>query len=54
LNNRSLFFQNNPKAWHGVKALTCPQGFYRKLFNVIFEFTNSQDQPMLYRAGLVE
>jgi len=54
LNNHSFFFQNTAQAWHGVKALTCPQGAYRKLFNVIFEFTNSQDQPLLYRAGLVE
>lgn len=42
-NNRSFLFKNTPNAWHGVKPLTCPEGKYRRLFNVIFEFpqTNS-------------
>lgn len=37
-NNHSFLFKNTPNAWHGVKPLTCPQGKYRRLFNVIFEF----------------
>lgn len=37
-NNHSFLFKNTPDAWHGVKPLTCPQGKYRRLFNVIFEF----------------
>jgi hypothetical protein len=35
--NRSLLFRNLPEAWHGVRALTCPPGSHRRLFNVIFE-----------------
>lgn len=37
MDNHSFLFKNNANAWHGVKALTCPEGKYRKLFNVIFE-----------------
>ena len=36
-NNHSFLFKNTPNAWHGVKPLTCPEGKYRRLFNVIFE-----------------
>ncbi|WP_199194343.1 hypothetical protein [Pleurocapsa sp. CCALA 161] len=38
INNHSFLFKNTPNAWHGVKPLNCPQGKYRRLFNVIFEF----------------
>jgi hypothetical protein len=34
--NRSFLFKNTPEAWHGVQALTCPGGSYRRLFNVRF------------------
>ena len=34
--NHSFLFKNTPEAWHGVKTLTCPEGKYRRLFNVIF------------------
>jgi hypothetical protein len=37
-NNHSFLFKNTSNAWHGVKPLNCPQGKYRRLFNVIFEF----------------
>src|SRR5262245_54549253 len=37
VNNRSFLFKNTPNAWHGVSALTCPPGSYRRLFNVSFE-----------------
>ncbi len=37
MNNQSFLFKNTPDAWHGVKALTCPEGHYRRLFNIIFE-----------------
>ena len=37
-NNHSFLFKNTPNAWHGVKPLNCPEGKYRRLFNVIFEF----------------
>ena len=39
--NRSFLFQNTPDAWHGARALTCPPGRYRRLFNVIFEESES-------------
>ncbi|KAF3361854.1 Uncharacterized protein PHSC3_001621 [Chlamydiales bacterium STE3] len=34
--NHSFLFKNTSQAWHGVKELNCPEGKYRKLFNVIF------------------
>jgi hypothetical protein len=37
VDNRSFLFKNTPQAWHGVSALTCPAGSYRRLFNIIFE-----------------
>lgn len=40
VDNHSFLFQNTPDAWHGVKTLTCPEGKYRRLFNVIFEFSS--------------
>lgn len=36
VDNHSLIFKNTPKAWHGVKPLNCPEGFYRRLANVVF------------------
>jgi hypothetical protein len=35
--NNSLIFKNTPNAWHGMRPLTCPEGKYRRLFNVIFD-----------------
>jgi hypothetical protein len=35
--DHSFLFKNTPNAWHGVSALTCPTGSYRRLFNIIFE-----------------
>lgn len=46
--NRSFLFKNTEQAWHGVRALTCPPGSYRRLFNVIFE------TPQAPRASLGE
>jgi len=37
LGNRSFLFCNTTDAWHGVHPLTCPDGRYRRLFNVVFE-----------------
>jgi hypothetical protein len=37
VDNHSFLFKNTPNAWHGVSALTCPTGSYRRLFNIIFE-----------------
>ncbi|WP_338462552.1 2OG-Fe(II) oxygenase [Synechococcus elongatus IITB7] len=44
LNNRCFFFRNTPEAWHGVEALTCPEGQQRRLFNVIFEVPDSRPE----------
>lgn len=38
LDNHSFLFKNTDDAWHGVRALICPAGRYRRSFNVIFEF----------------
>lgn len=35
--NQSFMFKNTANAWHGVRALTCPEGAQRRLFNVIIE-----------------
>lgn len=48
-NNHSFLFKNTPNAWHGVKPLTCPEGKYRRLFNVIFEFPNTRGSRSLTR-----
>lgn len=37
LDNCSFLFKNAPDSWHGVAPLTCPEGAYRRLFNIIFE-----------------
>jgi len=35
--NRSLIFARQGNSWHGVHAVTCPEGYYRKVFIVVFE-----------------
>jgi hypothetical protein len=35
--NRSLIFGRRGNSWHGVRALTCPEGAYRQVFIVVFE-----------------
>ncbi len=35
--NRSLLFARRGNSWHGVHAVTCPEGYYRKVFIVVFE-----------------
>lgn len=37
IGNCSFLFRNRAEAWHGVRPLTCPEGRYRRLFNVIYE-----------------
>ncbi|MGF1588781.1 MAG: 2OG-Fe(II) oxygenase [Pleurocapsa sp.] len=41
--NHSFLFKNTPDAWHGVKPLSCPKDKYRRLFNVIFEFRQTNN-----------
>jgi len=43
--NSSFFFKNGPDAWHGVEAIDCPDGTYRRLFNVLFEHRPGVRQP---------
>ncbi len=38
LDNHSFLFKNARKAWHGVRALDCPEQTFRRLFTVVFEF----------------
>lgn len=45
LGNSSFFFKNTPAAWHGVRPLNCPDGAYRKLFNVVFESPRHYEKP---------
>lgn len=35
--NRSFMFARRPHSWHGVQALTCPEGIYRKVFIIVPE-----------------
>lgn len=37
LDNRNFLFKNTPNAWHGVRALECPVGASRRLFNVVLQ-----------------
>lgn len=50
--NHSFLFRNTPDAWHGVKPLTCPEGKYRRLFNVIFEFPQNPKKLTFSQAPL--
>ena len=49
-NNRSFLFKNTPDAWHGVKPLTCPEGRYRCLFNVLFD-SAEEAEPLVPRIA---
>lgn len=42
LDNRSFLFKNSPIAWHGVAPLNCPDGYYRRLFNIIIEYPDAR------------
>ncbi|MDQ3258049.1 MAG: 2OG-Fe(II) oxygenase [Acidobacteriota bacterium] len=44
--NHSFLFRNGPHSWHGVKPLTCPEGSYRRLFNVIFEVPEKSEKAV--------
>ena len=36
----SLLFKRTSKSWHGVREITCPDGFLRKVFMVSIQHTN--------------
>jgi hypothetical protein len=52
VDNASFLFRNTPDAWHGVDALRCPEGRYRRLFNVIFEVPPAPRASKPRRKGL--
>ena len=52
LDNRSILLKNAPQAWHGMKALRCPEGQYRRSFNVIFEHPKQRGATALLSAPL--
>jgi hypothetical protein len=37
IGNRSMLFKRTPHSWHGVKAIDCPKGKFRKVFIVVIE-----------------
>jgi hypothetical protein len=37
IGNRSMAFKRTPHSWHGVKAIDCPDGYFRKVFIVAVE-----------------
>lgn len=37
MDNRSIIFGRRGNSWHGVRAITCPEGAFRKVFIVVFE-----------------
>jgi len=51
--NSSFFFKNGPDAWHGVQAIDCPDGTYRRLFNILFEHRPGVRQPRSLMAHRV-
>ena len=37
IGNRSMLFKRTPHSWHGVQAIDCPSGYFRKVFIVVIE-----------------
>ncbi len=37
MDNRSLLFARRGNSWHGVRAVRCPEGYFRKVFIVVYE-----------------
>lgn len=37
VDNRSLLFGRRGNSWHGVRRINCPEGYFRKVFIVVFE-----------------
>jgi 2OG-Fe(II) oxygenase superfamily len=42
--NDSFIFARRGNSWHGVRELTCPEGVYREVFIVVFEYANLLDR----------
>ena len=47
--NRSLLFGRRGNSWHGVRRITCPENYYRKVFIVVFEDVNPR--KMLWKRA---
>ncbi|MDQ3755081.1 MAG: 2OG-Fe(II) oxygenase [Acidobacteriota bacterium] len=54
VDNHSFLFRNGAQSWHGVRALACPAGRYRRLFNVIFEFPSGPQPRATSRLDAVK
>ena len=52
VDNHSFLFKNTPEAWHGVRALTSPEGKYRRLFNVIVQAKKTPKRSFFGKRGL--
>jgi hypothetical protein len=37
MGNRSIVFGRRGNSWHGVRAITCPEGAFRRVFIVVYE-----------------
>lgn len=46
IGNRSVLCRNGPDAWHGVKPLHCPEGYYRRLFAVVAMVPDSMKRKL--------
>ena len=44
--NRSFIFTRRGDSWHGVREITCPEGFYRKVFIVVL---NNPSAPKTWK-----
>ena len=51
MDNDSFLFKNPPCACHGTQALTCPEGKYRRLFNVIYEYSSPEALQRAQQSG---
>lgn len=49
IGNYSLLFQRQERSWHGVREITCPEGYYRKVFIVVI---NDRLRAMIKNATM--
>ena len=48
LGNRSLLFTRGEHSWHGVRELTCPEGYLRKVFIVVISQCTPVDRLLRF------
>jgi len=51
LGNYSLLFARTPHSWHGVRELTCPEGYLRKVFIVVINRYFFRDRVRRFFGG---